>query len=126
MIPENLKYTKSHEWVKAEADGTVTIGITFHAQEQLGDVVFIQHPEMGRKVKQGEACAAIESVKAASDIHAPVSGEISATNPELADTPELVNRDPYEAWMFRIKPGDPGELSALLDAAAYRKFAESE
>lgn len=126
MTPENLKYTKSHEWVKAEADGTVTIGITFHAQEQLGDVVFVQHPEVGRKVKQGEACAAIESVKAASDIHAPLSGEISAANPELADTPELVNRDPYAAWMFRIRPAAPGELDALLDSAAYLKFAESE
>jgi glycine cleavage system H protein len=126
MIPEHLKYTKSHEWVKAEADGTVTVGITFHAQEQLGDVVFVQPPAVGRKVKQGEACAAIESVKAASDIHAPVSGEISATNPELADKPELVNQDPYAAWMFRIKPGDPGELGTLLDSAAYGKFAESE
>ncbi len=126
MTPDNLKYTKSHEWVKAEADGTVTIGITFHAQEQLGDVVFVQHPEVGRKVKQGEACAAIESVKAASDIHAPVSGDIFATNPELADTPELVNRDPYAAWMFRIRPAASGELDALLDSAAYLKFAESE
>lgn len=125
MIPENLKYTKSHEWVKAEADGTVTVGITFHAQEQLGDVVFVQLPAVERKVRQGEACAAIESVKAASDIHAPVSGEITATNPELADQPELVNRDPYEAWMFRIRPGEPGELGALLDSAAYRVFAES-
>lgn len=126
MIPDNLKYTKSHEWLKAEADGTVTVGITFHAQEQLGDVVFIQHPDVGRKVKQGEACAAIESVKAASDIHAPVSGDIFAINQELADKPELVNRDPYEAWIFRIKSGIPGELDTLLDAAGYQKFAESE
>ena len=126
MIPDNLKYTKSHEWAKAEADGTVTVGITFHAQDQLGDVVFVQHPEAGRKVKQGEACAAIESVKAASDIHAPVSGDIIATNQELADKPELVNRDPYGAWMFRIKPSVPSELGTLLDSAAYRKSAESE
>ena len=126
MIPENLKYTKSHEWVKAGADGTMTVGITFHAQEQLGDVVFVQTPVVGRKVKQGEACSAIESVKAASDIHAPVSGEVAAINAELTDKPELVNQDPYAAWMFRIKPSDPGELGALLDAAAYGKFAESE
>jgi len=126
MVPDNLKYAKSHEWVQTEADGTVTVGITLHAEEQLGDVVFVQPPAVGRKVKQGEACAAIESVKAASDIHAPVSGEVTATNAELTDKPELVNQDPYAAWMFRIKPGDPGELGALLDAAAYGKFAESE
>jgi len=126
MIPENLKYAKTHEWAKTEADGTVTVGITFHAQEQLGDVVFVQPPDVGRKVKQGEACAVIESVKAASDIHAPVSGEIIAANPDLADKPELVNQRPYEAWMFRIKPRVPGELDALLDSAAYQKFAESE
>src|SRR5512146_2607182 len=126
MTPENLKYTKDHEWVKADADGTVTIGITYHAQEQLGDVVFIQHPDVGRKVKQGEACGVIESVKAAGDIYAPVSGEIIAANPDLADEPERVNRDPYGAWMFRIKPGAPGELGALLAAAADEKFAESE
>ena len=126
MIPENLRYMKSHEWMRSEADGTVTVGITFHAQEQLGDVVFIQYPEVGRKVKQGDACAAIESVKAASDIHAPVAGDIFATNQELVDKPELVNRDPYGAWMFRIKPAVPGESDGLLDAATYRKFAESE
>lgn len=126
MTPENLKYTKSHEWVQAEADGTVTIGVTFHAQEQLGDVVFIQHPDVGRKVKKGEACSVIESVKAASDIHAPMSGEIVAANQELADKPERVNRDPYAAWIFRIKPADPAEFGALLDAAAYRELAESE
>jgi glycine cleavage system H protein len=126
MIPENLKYAKTHEWAKTEADGTITVGITFHAQEQLGDVVFVQHPDVERKVSQGEACAVIESVKAASDIHAPVSGEILTVNPELANAPELVNRDPYEAWMFRIKPDAPTELDALLDFAAYRKFAESE
>lgn len=126
MIPENLRYMKSHEWMRAEADGTVTVGITFHAQEQLGDVVFIQYPEVGLKVKQGDACAVIESVKAASDIHAPMSGDIFATNQELADKPELVNRDPYGAWMFRIKPGVPGESDGLLDSTAYRKFAESE
>lgn len=125
MTPENLKYTKDHEWVKAEADGTVTIGVTFHAQEQLGDVVFIRHPKVGRKVKQGEACGVIESVKSAADICAPVSGEVFAANQELADKPESVNRDPYAAWMFRMKPSVPGEFGALLDAAAYQKLAES-
>lgn len=126
MTPENLRYTSSHEWVKTEADGTVTVGITFHAQEQLGDVVFIQHPDVGRKVKRGEGCGVIESVKAAADIYAPVSGEVVAANQEVAGKPERVNQDPYGAWMFRIKPNNPGELGALLDAAAYQKLAESE
>ena len=124
--PDNLKYTRSHEWVKSEADGTVTVGITFHAQEQLGDVVFIQNPEVGRKVKQGEECAIIESVKAAADIYAPVSGEVVAANQEVADSPERVNRDPYAAWLFRVRPSSPGEVAGLLDAAAYAKLAESE
>ena len=126
MTQESLKYTENHEWVKAEADGMMTVGITFHAQEQLGDVVFIRHPDVGRKVKKGEACGVIESVKAAADIYAPVSGEIVAANPEVADKPERVNRDPYGAWMFRIKPSAPGELGALLDASAYRTLAKSE
>ncbi len=126
MTPENLKYSKNHEWVKEEADGTVAVGVTFHAQEQLGDVVFIQHPDVGRKVKQGEACGVIESVKAAADIYAPVSGEIDAVNQELADKPERVNQDPYAAWFFRIKSSDPAEVKGLLDAAAYLKLAESE
>jgi glycine cleavage system H protein len=124
--PDNLKYTRSHEWVKSEADGTVTVGITFHAQEQLGDLVFIQNPEVGRKVKQGEECAIIESVKAAADIYAPVSGEVVASNQEVADSPERVNRDPYAAWLFRVRPSNPGEFAGLLDAAAYTKLAESE
>jgi glycine cleavage system H protein len=124
--PDNLKYTRSHEWVKAEADGTLTVGITFHAQEQLGDIVFIQNPEVGRKVKQGEECAVIESVKAAADIYAPVSGEVVAANREVADSPERVNHEPYSAWMFRLRPSSPAELQGLLDAAAYAKHAESE
>ena len=126
MTPENLKYSKNHEWVKAEAGGTVTIGVTVHAQEQLGDVVFVRHPDVGSKVKQGEACGVIESVKAAADIYAPVSGEIVAVNQELADKPECVNQDPHAAWLFRIKLSDPAELGGLLDAAAYREIAESE
>ena len=124
--PDNLKYTRSHEWVKAEADGTVTVGITFHAQEQLGDVVFIQNPEVGRPVKQGEECAVIESVKAAADIHAPVSGVVVAVNQEVADGPERVNRDPYGAWLFRVRLSNPAELAGLLGAAAYAKLAENE
>lgn len=124
--PDNLKYTKSHEWVKQEADGTVTVGITFHAQSQLGDVVFVETPAAGRKVKQGEACGVIESVKAAADIYAPLSGEIVAANAELADAPEKINQDTYSAWMFRIKPGNPAELAGLLDAAAYQKIADAD
>ncbi len=120
--PENLKYAGTHEWARLEADGTVTVGITFHAQEQLGDVVFVQPPAAGRKVKQGEACAVIESVKTASDIHAPVSGEVIAANSEVADKPERINQDPYAAWLFRIRPDKPAGLDALLDAKAYQKI----
>jgi len=124
--PPDLKYTKSHEWVRQESDGTVTVGITDHAQGQLGDVVFIESPKPGRKLKKGEECAVIESVKAAADIYAPVSGEVVAANEELADQPEKVNEDAYAAWMFRIKPSDPGELAGLLDAAAYEKVAAED
>ncbi len=119
--PDDLKYTEAHEWVRQEADGTVTVGITDHAQDQLGDVVFVQHPETGRRVTKGEECGVIESVKAAADIYAPVSGEIVASNAELADAPEQINRDPYAAWLFRIRPSDAGELAGLLDARAYEK-----
>jgi glycine cleavage system H protein len=124
--PQDLKYTKSHEWVRQEADGTVSVGITDHAQEQLGDVVFVESPKPGRTVKKGEECGVIESVKAASDIYAPVSGEIVAANDALADQPEKVNEDAYAAWMFRIKPSDAAELAGLLDAAAYEKAAAAD
>lgn len=124
--PEHLKYTEGHEWLCRETDGTVSIGITHHAQEMLGDVVFIDIPALGRKFKQGEECGVIESVKAAADIHAPVSGEIVAANAELSDAPEKVNADPYAAWMFRIKPDNPMQIDTLLDAAAYRKIADAE
>ena len=124
--PNDLKYTKSHEWVRQESDGTVTIGITDHAQDQLGDVVFVESPKPGRKVKKGEECGVIESVKAAADIYAPLSGEIVAANDELADQPEKINEDAYAAWMFRLKPSDASELAALLDAAAYEKVAEAD
>jgi glycine cleavage system H protein len=123
--PEHLKYTSSHEWLRREADGSVSIGITQHAQEQLGDVVFVDNPQPGRRVQQGEECGVIESVKAAGDIHAPVSGEIVAANAELADAPEKINDDPYAAWMFRIKPSDPAQIDALLDAAGYLKSVEA-
>jgi len=123
--PEHLKYTPSHEWLRREADGSVSIGITQHAQEQLGDVVFVDNPQPGRRVQQGEECGVIESVKAAGDIHAPVSGEIVAANAELADAPEKVNEDPYAAWMFRIKPSDPAQIDTLLDAAGYLKAIET-
>lgn len=124
--PENLKYTETHEWVRQESDGTMTVGITFHAQEMLGDVVFVENPAVGRKLKRGEECGVIESVKAAADIYAPLAGEIVAANGELADAPEKVNQDPYAAWMFRLKPDNPAELAGLLDAAAYRKIADAE
>lgn len=117
--PENLKYTAAHQWVKLEADGIVSVGITDHAQEQLGDVVFVQHPEIGRNVQQGENCAVVESVKAASDIPAPVSGEIVAVNPLVTDAPEKLNQEPYATWLFRIRPADAAELAGLLDAASY-------
>ncbi len=124
--PANLKYTQSHEWVKQEADGTVSVGITHHAQEMLGDLVFIETPAVGRKLKQGEQCAVAESVKAAADIYAPLSGEVIAANTELADAPEKVNADAYSAWLYRLKPDNPGKLAGLLDAAAYQAIAEAE
>jgi len=121
--PANLKYSASHEWAKAEADGSVTVGITDHAQEALGDIVFLELPAVGRVVKAGEECAVVESVKAASDIYSPVSGEVVAINQAAADAPESVNADAYAAWLFRIKPADAAacatELDGLLDAAAY-------
>ena len=118
-IPTDLKYTKSHEWIRTEADGTLTVGVTDHAQEALGDVVFLELPEAGRKVTAGEACAVIESVKAASDIYAPVAGEIVAANDAAVDAPESLNADAYGAWLFRIRPDDGADLAGLLDAAGY-------
>ena len=123
-IPAELKYTKSHEWLRQEADGTVTVGITAHAQEALGDIVFLELPETGRTVKAGEECAVVESVKAASDIYAPVAGEVVARNDAAIDAPESVNQDAYAAWLFKLKPNNPGEIGALLDAAAYEKVAD--
>ena len=119
----NLKYAASHEWARTEADGTVTMGITDHAQEALGDIVFLELPAVGRVVKAGEECAVVESVKAASDIYSPVSGEVVDINQAAADAPESVNADAYAAWLFRIKPANAAELATelggLLDATAY-------
>lgn len=125
--PANLKYTKSHEWVRRESDGTFTIGITDHAQDLMGDLVYVELPEQGRKVAAGKECAVVESVKAASDVYAPISGEITIANKSLADSPEIVNKDPYgEGWMFKIRPANPGEWNSLLDAAAYDAQVASE
>jgi glycine cleavage system H protein len=124
-IPADLKYTQSHEWLKQEADGTVTVGITDHAQEALGDIVFLELPEAGRTVKAGEECAVVESVKAASDIYAPVAGEIVAFNQAAIDAPETVNQDAYAAWLFKLKPADPAEIGKLLDAAGYAAVADA-
>jgi glycine cleavage system H protein len=123
-IPSDLKYTKSHEWLRQEADGTVTIGITDHAQEALGDIVFLELPDTGRTVKAGEECAVVESVKAASDIYAPVSGQVIARNDAAVDAPESVNQDAYAAWLFKLKPTAAAEIDALLDAAAYAAVAD--
>ena len=121
--PQDLRYTASHEWVRRESDGTVTIGITDHAQEQLGDIVFVEAPQSGRKVSAGEAVGVVESVKAASDIYAPIAGEIVGANAALTDAPEKVNEDAYGAWIYRMKPANPAEVDKLLDAAAYEKAA---
>ncbi|MEJ2769297.1 glycine cleavage system protein GcvH [Mycetohabitans sp. B46] len=118
-IPAELKYTESHEWIRKEDDGTLTVGITDHAQEALGDVVFLELPEAGKQVEAGDAIAVIESVKAASDIYAPVAGEIVESNDALTSAPDQVNGAPYESWLFRIKPADAAAMDALLDAAAY-------
>ncbi len=124
--PGNLKYTASHEWVRSEPDGTITVGITQHAQEQLGDMVFVEAPKVGRKLKANEECAVVESVKAAADVYAPVAGEVVAVNSELDNSPEAINADPYAAWMFRMKPDNAADVAALMDAAAYQALADSE
>ncbi len=124
-LPKDLRYTASHEWVRRESDGTVSVGITDHAQEQLGDIVFVEAPQPGRKVAAGETVGVVESVKAASDIYAPVAGEIVAANAELSGAPEKVNEDAFASWMFRIKPANAGDVDKLLDAAAYEKAASA-
>lgn len=118
-IPADLRYAESHEWARLE-DDTVTVGISDHAQEALGDVVFVELPEVGKQVAAGDQVAVVESVKAASDIYAPVSGEIVEVNESLGDSPESVNGEPYGAWFFKIKPSDKAELDKLLDVDGYR------
>ncbi len=125
-VPTDLKYTASHEWIRSEPDGTITIGITDHAQEALGDLVFIELPAVGRKVKAGEACAVVESVKAASDIYAPVSGVVTAGNSQVTDAPETVNADAYGHWLYKLRPDNAADLGSLLDAAAYTAVAGEE
>jgi len=126
-IPVELKYAKSHEWARLNDDGSVTVGISDTAQDQLGDMVFVEVPEVGQTVTAAEACAVVESVKAASDVYAPVSGEIVEVNEDLADSPETVNNDAYgEGWIFRMEPSAAVELEALLDADAYEAFLASE
>ncbi len=123
-LPENLKYTKSHEWVRTETDGTLTIGITDPAQEMLGDVVFVGDVKVGAHLAAGAVAGVVESVKAASDIYAPVTGEVLAFNTALDDSPDQLNEKPYEAWIFRLKPADPAQLATLLDAAGYAAAQE--
>ncbi len=126
-VPGDLKYTKSHEWVRIEGDGAVVIGITEHAQELLGDMVYIEVPDVGRSLGAGEACAVVESVKAASDVYSPVSGQVTAANAALADAPETVNSDPYgDGWLMKLAPTERGELDQLLDAEAYEALLKSE
>jgi glycine cleavage system H protein len=124
-VPADLRYAASHEWTRLEADGSVTVGISDHAQEALGDVVFVELPEVGASLAAGQQAGVVESVKAASDIYAPISGEIIAVNAALTDNPELVNEDPYANWFFKLKPATVAELDQLLDAAAYQAAADA-
>jgi glycine cleavage system H protein len=126
-VPADLRFLKSHEWARLEADGTITVGISDHAQQALGDLVFVEAPEAGRRVAAGEACAVVESVKAASDVYSPVSGEVVAGNADLGGQPELINKDPYGAgWIMRIRPDDKGQFGGLLDANAYQAALAAE
>jgi glycine cleavage system H protein len=121
-IPAELKYTESHEWVRAEEDGSLTIGITEYAQDALGDIVFVELPKVGKQFTAGDDAAVVESVKAASDIYAPVSGTVLAINDAVADAPESINADAYSAWLFKLTPSDAGAINGLLDAAGYGKI----
>jgi glycine cleavage system H protein len=125
-VPTDLKYARSHEWLREQADGTVEMGISDHAQQALGDLVFVEVPSVGRTLQQGEACAVVESVKAASDVYAPVAGTVVAVNEALAKTPELINQDPYGGgWILRLKPGAALDDAGLLNADAYAAFADA-
>ncbi|PYC27757.1 glycine cleavage system protein GcvH [Pseudomonas mosselii] len=120
QIPADLRFAESHEWARLEADGTVTVGISDHAQEALGDVVFVELAEVGKVFAAGDAAGVVESVKAASDIYAPIGGEVIAVNDALSSEPELLNSEPYDSWIFKLKPSDKSELDKLLDAAGYK------
>ena len=125
--PQDLKYAETHEWVRDEGDGVITVGISDHAQELLGDLVFVELPEVGAALVAGDECAVIESVKAASDVYSPLTGEVTEVNEALADAPETINDDPYvDGWIFKLKAADPAELENLMDADAYTAHAESE
>ena len=124
--PAHLKYAKTHEWARLDADGSIAVGITDHAQEQLGDLVYVEPPAVGRQLGQGDECGVVESVKAASDIYAPVAGEVIAVNTELTDAPQKINEDAYAAWIYKLKPADPKQLDALLDAQAYQQVADAD
>lgn len=120
-VPAELKYTTSHEWVRVEADGTIAVGITEFAQDALGDIVFVELPKIGQTLSAGKDCAVVESVKAAGDIYAPVSGEVVAVNDAVTDAPESINADAFSAWMFKLKPANPADVDGLLSAADYAK-----
>jgi glycine cleavage system H protein len=125
-VPSNLKYTQSHEWVRVEADGTITVGITDHAQELLGDLVFVELPDAGKTLAAGQEACVVESVKAAADAYAPVDGEVVAVNDAVPDAPESVNQDAFAAWLFKMKPANAADLNKLIDAAAYQALVDSE
>jgi len=126
-IPSDLKYTSSHEWVRIESDGSVTVGITDHAQGLLGDLVYVEAPEQGTEVQAKESCAVVESVKAASDIYSPIDGEVLEGNETLADTPEIINNDPFgEGWIMRLQPAESADMASLMDAEAYEAHVASE
>ena len=126
-IPGDLKYSKTHEWARLNDDGSVTVGITDNAQDQLGDMVFVEVPEEGQTVSAADACAVVESVKAASDVYAPLGGEVIAVNESLADSPETVNQDAYgEGWLFRMRPTNADDLNLMMDSDAYAGFLEAE
>ncbi len=124
-IPSDLKYTRSHEWIRLDADGTITVGITDHAQELLGDLVFVELPEVGKELAAGQEAAVVESVKAAADVYAPVAGTVVEVNDPLVDAPEGVNQDAYAAWLFIMAPAAAGDLDTLLDAAAYQQIVDA-
>lgn len=124
-IPNTLKYTASHEWVRAESDGSVTVGITDHAQDLLGDLVFIELPDVGKTLVAEQEVAVVESVKAAADVYAPIAGTVTEVNSTVIDAPESVNQDAYAAWLFKMTPADPAEIEKLLDAAAYQAAVDN-